>query len=116
MITFIQSLSGQIQALTSLLHDALMPLLKELTFDAVVVAGLLQAWRKVSRRRRTPPKPPPKGGCVRKLPRAPKPILQASSEASRSTQRISNSAPKAPGVGADGSRVGNAASTERSPE
>lgn len=57
-----QLLSEQLQQLTALLHDGVLPLLRELTFHAVVVAGLITAWRRVfARRRRPPSKPSPDG-------------------------------------------------------
>lgn len=62
MSSFFQLLTDLLHHLTALLHDAVMPLLRELTIDALAVYGLIQAWEKVFRRKRRPSsKPPPDG-------------------------------------------------------
>lgn len=54
MSSFFQLLTELLQHITALLHDGMTPLLKELTFDAAAVYGLIQAWKKVFRGRRRP--------------------------------------------------------------
>jgi hypothetical protein len=59
MHSFFQPITDAIHQLTALLHNAVVPLMKELTFDAFTVGGFVAAWRRVFRPKRPRPKPPP---------------------------------------------------------